>query len=122
MATSKESAAAIMEPQAQFRAWLREEMDKRNLKGGHAMARKFRGVSRSSTNRILQGDPAGIEYCVKLALAMKLPPTYLLEMAGHAPRQPPKARMAEVLTTIYNQLDEDGRADLIRYAYFLRDR
>lgn len=93
--------------------WLTDELQKRGWSNSEVARRAGLGVS--TITMVLNGQSkAGLEFCVKLAEALREPPEKVLRMAGLLPPEPePSAEEAELLHA-FRQLREGERALVVR--------
>lgn len=89
-----------------FAAWLRTEMDRRNLNQS-TLARKS-GISSQAVSAILnQYRDAGPEICLALAKGLKLSPLELYVRAGLLPEIPGRSPAAEEAAHLIEQLPSE---------------
>lgn len=80
------------------------------------------GLPHSSVAAVFEDRRVGLRIVSGLARAFGVPVVNLLELAELIPKSPPESRDTRLLTNIYYGLEDTERAELIRYAEYLRDR
>jgi transcriptional regulator with XRE-family HTH domain len=94
-----------------FRAWLQDEMDKRRWSESE-LARQT-GILPSVINRWKRGEYGpNANSCVKIANALGVDPQFVMELAGHEPRQrvPEDTKVQQLLSAIrYIDWEKPGR-------------
>jgi transcriptional regulator with XRE-family HTH domain len=107
---------AVMED---FSNWLIEEMEKRGWSTSE-LARQAR-IAQSTISLNISGKrKPGIDFCVGVARAFKIPPEVVLRKAGRIPDvEGIEAKLFEELRTYVENLSPEGREELLRYVIFL---
>lgn len=104
----------------QFRQWLTSEMEKRRYSQG-ALARAI-GMSRPFITRVLNGERApSLDFLIKVAQALDVPPEKVLRLAGILPTSPASEddpTMAEIHDILKN-LPPQKRKKALSYLKFL---
>jgi transcriptional regulator with XRE-family HTH domain len=94
-----------------FRAWLRDEMEKRRW--NESELGRQTGILPSVINRWGRGEYGpNANSCVKIANALGVDPQFVMELAGHKPRQrvPESTGVQQLLSAIrYIDWEKPGR-------------
>jgi transcriptional regulator with XRE-family HTH domain len=112
-----------------FRFWLTQELDRRGW--SHRELARQMETSQSFVSRIIKGEnPAGINFCHRVAKVLDVPPEKLLRLAGILPGEPavneselgPVSR--EIMELIQGLPPEDRQQilDYVRFVYQQRRR
>lgn len=118
MSNEKKERAVV---QPRLKIWLRESMKKRGW-GIREVSRRGE-IAHSSVGRAINDDETiGFEVVRGLHRAFGQPLDTLLEMAELLPAKPPETTETRTLVSIYRNLDDADKRDLMRYAEWLRDR
>lgn len=92
-------------------------MKDRNL--GLRAAASLLDVSHPTLGKVLNGEEASFEFCVKASGFLKIPPDQVFRLAGLLPPVPAKTEQSEQLLYLFNQLDPDKKQELINFANYL---
>lgn len=100
-----------------FSNWLILELDKK--KWSQADLARSAGVTRTTISDVISGKAnAGFDACVGIAKALKLPPEYVLRVAGLLPKVPEKGLEEEQLLFMFRQMGDDQKKRVLDYAKF----
>jgi len=102
-----------------FSDWLGSQLNTQGITQAE-LARRA-GVTRSAINGILSGARGpGIELCMGIARALKLPPEEVYRAAGLLPPEPSKDTTLKRIEILYQTLDEPSSKDrALEYLEFL---
>lgn len=96
---------------------LTDTMKAKNL--GLRAAASLLDVSHPTLGKVLNGEEASFEFCVKASGFLKLPPNQVFRLAGLLPPVPAKTEQSDRLLYMFEQMNEEQKADLLLYARFL---
>lgn len=117
--TNNPNEKAIIQPK--FKHWLRDSLEKRGWSDRELAARGE--IAHSSVARAKDDDePVGYTVVVAMAKAFGYPSDVLMEMAELLPAKPPETQKTRLLVSIYTNLGNADKEELIHYAEWLRDR
>lgn len=102
----------------EFAAWLLDELKKRDWNQSDLSQRS--GISQGAISKVLLGQrKPGLEFCVGVAKALRIPSESIFRAAGLLPEIPEDAEGKEELDYLFNTLSDEGKNDLLIYARFL---
>lgn len=99
---------------------LNEAMKAKNL--GLRAAASLLDVSHPTLGKVLNGEVASFEFCVKAASFLKSPPDHVFRLAGLLPPVPAKTEQTDRLLYFFYQLDDERKQDLIDMARFWAEK
>lgn len=98
-----------------FVEWLEDQLDERTWTPSELSRRS--GISQSAISLVLNGErKPGNAFCDGIAKAFKMPPDTVHRLAGLLPVKPNDDSTVSEITTIYHELDDENRQDLLDYA------
>jgi len=108
-----------------FAYWLDAELKKRGLT--HNAFARLSGLAQSAISNVIAGKrKPGAAFCIKVALALDLPPVGLLKLAGIIPGDASEEATITVeddtlqaIVDAARQLPPKQRADVLQYIRFL---
>lgn len=106
----------------QFRQWLTSEMEKQRY--SQASLSKVMGISQSFVSRVLSGEKTpSVDFCIKIAQALDVPPEKLLRLANILPTSPASddSTLQELMDLARNLSPEDQK-EILEYVRFRYQR
>lgn len=98
--------------------WLNEQLEKLHITQNE-FARRH-NISSSALSNFTSGQ-CGAQTAVNIANALGVPATYTLALVGKVPPPPAQeSANADLISHIYQRLDEQRQAELLSFAEYLR--
>jgi len=96
----------------EFVDWLIAEIEERDWSNSE-LARRA-GISQSTVSMIIGGqNKPGLDFCVGVARAFKVPAEYVLALAKLIPSIPEETLGVREMTYLYDRLDETGQKNIL---------
>jgi transcriptional regulator with XRE-family HTH domain len=103
-----------------FPQFIRDQLKKQGINQAELWRRS--GVSEAHISRVIAGDGAGIEFCVKIAKGFKISPVTVLYEAGWLSFGPDGDESLEEWKHVLSQLPQSERDELMQIARLKLER
>jgi hypothetical protein len=94
-----------------FANWLDRKLSERDGWNDARLAKEA-GINQSVLSKGRGGTGPGLEACLSIARALRVPVTEVLVAAGHIPKPPEWTPEIEEVALLYDQLSEDDKDDI----------